>query len=114
MSLPVLAAHGGGRPIEFWLAVLTAFGIVVFGWLCVALRVVNAWCAPAADPEWRVAVRGASVGSRRDGIRLGLWRRFGAGEWPREWLSLGEWTALGSLVGATLGMVFSVVGGSTV
>jgi hypothetical protein len=117
VSWSVPAAFAAGHPIEYWLAVLTAFGLVLFGWLCLGLRVVNAWCAVVVDEDRRAAV-GASRAPgrrqrRRDVIRLVLWRATGAGAWPREWLSLGEWTALGSLVGATVGLAFYAAQGSS-
>lgn len=115
-----LVAHpSAGHGIEFWLAICTAAGLAVSGWLCLTLRAVNALCAVAADPAWRVAfvtarVAGAPV-ARRDAVRFALWRSLRAGAWSREALAVGEWTALGSLLGATVGAVlflFAARGGT--
>lgn len=115
LTARALAGHGG----EFWLTVCTAAGLVVSGWLCLTIRAVNALCAVAGDPAWRVALvaerlAGGTV-RRRDAVRFALWRSIGAGAWTRESLAVGEWTARGSLFGASVGIVlfwFAARGGT--
>jgi hypothetical protein len=105
----------GSHTIEFWLAVLTGVSIVSTGWTCVVLRTINRLCRSAADPETRTtwARRAADGHSLPLGVRLayGLWRRTNAGDWPHELLSLGEWIALGTLIGATGGFLAYFVQG---
>jgi hypothetical protein len=87
------------------------------GWLCVVLRAVNALCATAKDPSWRVAVVTARVSgvdvAFRDSVRFDLWRMSRAGTWPAERLSMGDWTAWGSLLGASFGIIVYATQGST-
>jgi hypothetical protein len=106
----LVASASAGHGIEFWLAVPAAAGLLTCGWICLLMRAVNALCADAGDPAWRVAFLAARVSGapvrRRDAVRFALWRSVRAGAWPPEKLSVGEWTALGSLLGGTLGLLF--------
>jgi hypothetical protein len=118
-ALTLTARASGGHGVEYWLTICTAGGLLTFGWLCVALRAINALCAVAADPAWRVGLVTARVAGapvrRRDAVRFALWRSVGAGAWSREALAVGEWTARGSLFGASVGIfvfVFAARGGT--
>ena len=99
----------GAHTIEFWLAVLTAVGILAFGWACVVLRAVNRFCRDARDPakrtEWAVADLEGRRLPPRDASISWLFRHTHAGTWSRERLLLGEWTAGGTLLGATCGFL---------
>ncbi len=52
---PHVAAASGGHPIEFWLTVVPAAGVLACGWFCVALKAVNRLCRDAADPATQTA-----------------------------------------------------------
>lgn len=103
--------------IEFWLTVPTAIGLLSAGWLCVLLRAVNAGCAVANDPAWRVVIVVARASGAHvplyDSVRFDLWRISGVGTWPKDRLSMGDWTAWGSLLGASFGIIVYAIQGNT-
>ncbi len=102
-------AAGGGHPIEFWLTVVPAAGVLACGWFCVALKAVNRLCRDAADPATQaVWLANAARGQRlemRQRIAWWLWFRTEAGTWSDDFLNLGRWMTAGTLAGATVGLV---------
>src|ERR1700722_1784246 len=95
-----------GHAIEFWVTVPPAASTFAAGWICLVARAANRWCHVAANPE-AAARRRLAKGERRAPSRhisSWLWRRTGAGGWPSEALSLGEWMGGGALAGLTFGI----------
>lgn len=101
---PLPVTHGA-HTIEFWLSVLTSTGILSFGWTCFALKLVNRLCDAATDrPDETDLERVIRLGrSRRARAADWLWRQTNAGAWPKEVLSIGNWVASGTVIGATTG-----------
>jgi hypothetical protein len=106
---PHVAAVSGGHPIEFWLTVVPAAGILSFGWFCVALKAINRLCRDAANPATQAAwLTNAARGQRvetRQRIAWWLWSAIEAGTWSDDFLNLGRWMTMGTLAGATVGSV---------
>ena len=96
----------GEHPIEYWLAVLAAVGLMAGGYACLLARLLNRTCRIASDRglQARWLLKQGPV-TRREEVALRFWLRTGAGTWPAEALSLGEWTAAGALAGTTGGFV---------
>lgn len=94
--------------LEDWLTVLTAVGLLAGGYACLVARTLNRACRVAARPAlWIESVYEPQQGKLTRWQRA-VWAvsvRTNAGAWPRDRLSLGEWTAAGTIVGATLGFV---------
>ena len=103
----------GGHPIELWLTVVPAAGVLAFGWFCVALKAINRLCRDAADPATQAAwFTNAARGQRpkmRQRIAWWLWFRIEAGAWSGDLLNLGRWMTVGTLAGATVGFVLYLV-----
>jgi hypothetical protein len=86
-------------------------GVVFGGWMCLVAKALDAWCRPVSDPRWRLRLSARRVTRERRWIgvvQLALWQRIGAGRWPRDRLLIGDWTAFGSLLGATGGIIAAV------
>lgn len=100
------------RSLDHLLTVCTAGGLIVCGWICVAVNVVNRVCAEANDQAWVLLFRSSRESGEHqeadDIVRYVLVSRFNAGAWTPGRTSLGNWTAAGSLVGATFGMIASL------
>lgn len=96
--------------IEFWLTVVPAVGVLACGWFCVALKAINRLCRDAADPATQAAwLANAARGQRpnmRQQIARWLWFTIEAGAWSDDFLNLGRWITVGTLAGATVGLVF--------
>jgi hypothetical protein len=97
------------RSIDHLLTVGTAGGLILSGWLCVAVNVVNVVCREANDPAWLLLFRSSRERGEHqepdDVLRHALVSLCNAGGWTPGRTSLGNWTTAGSLVGATFGII---------
>jgi len=104
-----VAGAGGGHPIEFWLTVVPAAGVFIFGSVCVLLRAVNRLCHDVAQPEIRAAwLRDVAHGQRlrvRRRIAWWLWSTIEAGTLSDDAFDLGGWITRGMLAGVTFGFL---------
>jgi hypothetical protein len=105
---PVVVVDGG-RPLEFWLTVVPAACVVSLGWLCLGLKAINGLCRDAAQPAIRAAwIRVEARGQRprwRQRIAWWLWSAIKAGTWPDDMFNLGNWIAVSTVIGLTIGFV---------
>lgn len=104
---------GGGHPIEFWLTVVPAAGIFIFGWACVLLRTINRLCHDVAQPQTRAAwLRSGARGQRlrvHQRIAWWLWATIKAGTWSDDAFELSGWITRGTLAGVTFGLLAYLV-----
>jgi hypothetical protein len=108
-------AATGARPLEFWLTVVPAAGILSFGWFCVALKAINRLCRDAADPAtqatWLANTARSQSPKTPQRIAWWLWSTIEAGAWSDDFLNLGRWITVGTLAGATVGFVIYLMFG---
>ena len=100
-----IAATAGPHSFGYWVTVLGTVGTLSSGWSCVLIRIANRACRGASDAVTRIAWEYESArGALRHRYRLilWLWRELGLGDWKRDKLALGEWTAAGALVGLSI------------
>jgi hypothetical protein len=100
------------RTIDHWLTVCTALGLLTFGWLCVVANAVHLF-ARRTDPSWDLLFRSDRAAgikkTRRDILRHHLGARLRVSQWKPAYLSIGAWTAGGSLLGSSFGMLLGIL-----
>lgn len=94
--------------LESWLTVSTAVGLMAGGWLCVLANIIYVF-GRRADPSWDLLFRSDRAAgkkkTRSDILRHHLAVPLRVSAWKGKYLSIGSWTAIGSLLGSSFGMI---------